>query len=102
MSIGEGTHLWVTHKNQFLTTKPEGEDQQSIRVNPHLGRYHIGVVAHFHCGDHFNSICHAHVRRDTRLSMDTHVWVQEKLGNELNHTGGVTHLYCQDQPDLQI
>ena len=36
VSIGEGTHLWVTHKNQFLTTKPEGEDQQSIRVNPHL------------------------------------------------------------------
>ena len=29
VSIREGTHLWVTHKNQFLTTKPEGEDQQS-------------------------------------------------------------------------
>ena len=77
MSIGEGTHLWVTHKNQFLTTKPEGEDQQNIRVNPHLRMIpHRGGCTLSLSGPF--RLCHAHV------------CVEEKLGNELNHTGEVT------------
>ena len=31
-------YLWVSNKNQFLTTKPEGEDQQNIHTSgPTLG-----------------------------------------------------------------
>ena len=29
------------------------------------------------------TVCHGHVRKDTRLSARTHVWIPEKPGNEV-------------------
>ena len=41
VSIGEGTHLWVSHKNQSLTTKPEGKDQHTSEPTCTWEWYHM-------------------------------------------------------------